>query len=310
VGSTRAAATGFEYDFAVVRYNSDGSLDRSFGGVGYVITPFGSLDGAFSVLIQGDGRIVAAGVANAGSPETAHLALARYNPDGSLDGSFDADGKVEGQAGWAWSVAIDAGGKLVVAAGIVARYNANGTLDAGFGSNGKVDLVQGSSARVVLMQPDRTLVVAGALQTPDNKDFLIARLEPDGSYDTSFGDRGRVHTDLGTNSYDEALAAVLLSDRRIVVAGRTQPTSQSGPLDFALARYVNPAPCKVPNVRGKKLAGAKASIRKARCSVGRITRKPSKRSRKGRVLSQRPKAGTTLAVGGKVNLVVGKGRRR
>ncbi len=314
VGRTRAAASGLDYDFAVARYNSNGSLDTSFGGVGYVVTPFTSAyDVANSVLIQPDGKIVAAGVADTSLPSTQDFALARYNPDGSLDGSFDGDGKVQTRdpvAAGAWSVAIQGDGRLVVAGGIIARYNADGNLDPSFGSNGKVDLAGNSGAYVVLVQPDRKLVVAGSLYAPQGNDFLVARLLPDGSEDTSFGDSGQVHTDIGTNSYDELHAAILQSDRRIVVAGRTQPNSQSGPVDFALVRYLNPAPCRVPNVRGKKLAVAKASIKKARCTVGKVTRKASKRVKKGRVLSQSPRAGVTVPSGGKVKLVVSKGRRR
>ena len=63
-------------------------------------------------------------------------------------------------------------------------------------------------------------------------------------------------------------------------------------------------------MRGKKLAGAKARIKKARCTVGKVTRKHSKRVKKGRVLSQSPRAGVTVPSGSKVKLVVSKGRRR
>jgi beta-lactam-binding protein with PASTA domain len=63
----------------------------------------------------------------------------------------------------------------------------------------------------------------------------------------------------------------------------------------------------VPNVVGLKLAKAKAKIRKRHCRVGKITRKTSSLAKKGRVLSQKPKAGKTLRAGARVNLKVGKG---
>jgi beta-lactam-binding protein with PASTA domain len=66
----------------------------------------------------------------------------------------------------------------------------------------------------------------------------------------------------------------------------------------------------VPNVRGRKLAVAKTRIRKAHCAVGIITRMRSKPAKKGRVLSQRPKAGVTVPSGAEVSLVVGKGPGR
>jgi beta-lactam-binding protein with PASTA domain len=66
--------------------------------------------------------------------------------------------------------------------------------------------------------------------------------------------------------------------------------------------------CIVPKVKGKKLAAAKSALTQAHCRVGRVTKKFSK-VKKGRVISQRPKPGTNLPAGGKVKLVVSKGRR-
>jgi uncharacterized delta-60 repeat protein len=311
VGGERSAPSGQDYSFAAVRYNPDGSLDSTFGGSGYVVTPFtDGLDSAEGAIVQPDGKIVAAGVADASSPDTQDLALARYNPNGSLDASFDSDGKVQTRdpaSAGAWIVARQADGKLVVAGGIVARYNPDGSLDATFGSAGKVALGESTSARVVLVEPDRELVVAGTYFNPDQ--FVVAKLKENGSPDQSFGDDGQVKTDVGIN-YDDAYAAVLQSDGRIVVAGAAYASFRGPPADFALTRYLNPAPCKVPNVRGRKLRVAKARIRTARCGVGIITRKRSKPVKKGRVLSQRPKAGTTVPSGTEVSLVVGKGRLR
>ena len=313
VGSTGASASWNDPDFAVVRYNPNGSLDTSFGGAGYVITSLStSRDIAEAVLIQPDGKIVATGAANLNrSQGPEYTALVRYNPDGSLDGSFGRDGKAEEESGsWGPSVAIQADGKLVVVYGGVARYDSNGSPDTGFGTNGK-KILPDFSPRVVLVQPDRRLVVAGEFypQNQNYPDFHVARLQPDGSIDASFGDGGQVNTDLGTNSYEDVQAAALQSNRRIVVAGRTAPDSQS-PSDFALVRYLNPPPCRVPNVRGKKLAAARAAITKGNCSVGKVKRKASKKIKRGRVISQSPKAATTLPNLGKVNLVVSKGRRR
>lgn len=88
------AYTGSSYDFALARYNTDGSLDATFGNGGKVTTPFGTgSDDAYAIALQPDGKIVAAGVATiAGSGFD--FALARYNIDGSLDTTFDGDGKV------------------------------------------------------------------------------------------------------------------------------------------------------------------------------------------------------------------------
>ena len=103
-------------DFALVRYNSDGSLDTSFGFGGKVVTDFGTNEVINAVGIQRDGRIVAAGAAGAG--DTSDFALARYNPDGSLDSTFGSTGKITtGFSGWdgATALAILPAGRIVAA---------------------------------------------------------------------------------------------------------------------------------------------------------------------------------------------------
>ena len=314
VGMTRSRiprSSPRDFDFAVVRYNADGSLDTSFSGDGYDIIRFtANYDAPSSVLLQPDGKIVLAGVEDASDPNASREVLVRYNGNGSLDASFNRTGVVEGPdpGSWASSVALQADGKLAVGDGSVMRYNADGTVDASFGENGKAVLVGQARARIVLVEPGGKLVVAGGFYSPDGGDFLVAKLRSNGSPDRTFGEGGQMHTDFGTNSYDELNAAVLQSNRRIVVAGGSY--TGPGASDFALARFQNPASCLVPKVRGQKLRRAKASIRRANCAVGKITRKPSKPAKKGRVLSQSRRAGAELRNGTRVNLVVGKSRRR
>src|SRR5688572_19568099 len=89
-----SAAFGVD-DFALARYNPDGSPDTSFDGDGKVSTPFGiTTDVIYAMAIQPDGKIIAAGSSGAASVGGTDFALARYNTDGSLDTSFDGDGKV------------------------------------------------------------------------------------------------------------------------------------------------------------------------------------------------------------------------
>ena len=116
---------GSNDDFALARYNTDGSLDATFGSGGKVATPVGSSnDYAYSVAIQSDGKIVAAGLSSNGSNDD--FALARYDSDGSLDTGFGTGGKVTtaiGSAGdYALSVAIQSDGKIVAAG-----YSDNGS---------------------------------------------------------------------------------------------------------------------------------------------------------------------------------------
>ena len=119
------SSNGSDWDFALVRYNTDGSLDTSFDTDGKVTTAIGSGDDhAVSVAIQSDGKIVAAGYSDNGSDND--FALVRYNTDGSLDASFDGDGKVTTAIGSDWdqaySVAIQSDGKIVAAG-----YSYNGS---------------------------------------------------------------------------------------------------------------------------------------------------------------------------------------
>jgi uncharacterized delta-60 repeat protein len=303
------SGAGNDSDFSIARVNPDGSLDGGFGAGGIVTTPFAGNDYADAVLIQRDGRIVAAGSSNGTG-----FALARYNSDGSLDGSFDGDGKVELQdqlARGASGIAAQPDGKFVVAGGfIAARYNGDGSLDSSFGEAGRAQVTGFPAFQSVLIQADRKIVIAGAISTSDGYDFGVARLDEDGAVDPDFGAGGEgiAQADFGTGTFDFPRAALLQRDNRIVVVGRT--SVGNGPSDIAVARFQNFLSCVVPDVRGKKLAAAKSSIKKALCRVGKVTRKRSKAAKKGRVLSQRPKAGATVLGGTKVNLVLGKGRKR
>jgi uncharacterized delta-60 repeat protein len=229
------------FDFALARYNADGSLDASFGTGGKVTTDIGLFDEAFAVAIQADGKIVAAGGT---APEgfCCQFALARYNADGSLDASFGVGGKVttifSGDSR-AFAVAIQVDGKIVAAGGTsdpfvtdfaFARYNADGSLDASFGVGGKVTTDFGGfdAASGLAIQGDNKIVAVGA--GGPNNDFVLARYNTDGSLDTSFGTGGKVTTDFG--GFDGASGLAMQGDDKIVAAGRGGFFTV-----FALARY-------------------------------------------------------------------------
>jgi uncharacterized delta-60 repeat protein len=166
--------------------------------------------------------------------------------------------------------------------------------------------LESASAYSLAVEPDGNIVAAGSMAPGD---FAVARFRPNGNLDETFGSDGTIVTDLGGPA-DFSYSVALAPGGKIVLGGISGPEDQTT-WDFAVARYVGALPpCKVPNVRGKKLGVARARIRKARCTVSKVTRKPSKQMKKGRVLSQSPRAGTILPSGGKVKLVVGKGRRR
>jgi uncharacterized delta-60 repeat protein len=175
------AGTGSEdVDFALARYNSNGSLDRTFGGDGKVTTDFPAPspddeDIAHAVAIQPDGKIVALGLAHRAGP----FALARYNPDGSLDPTFGGDGQVMAAHGAASDVAIQADGRIVTAGGgngafALARYNPDGSLDTTFGDEGNVTTdftAGGDGASGVAIQSNGRIVAAGGT----GRKFALAR---------------------------------------------------------------------------------------------------------------------------------------
>src|SRR6059058_3987562 len=244
-------------DFALARYNPDGTPDAAFGNGGEVSTDFlGLEDDAFSVLIQPDGKIVAIGSAN--DPATFYdFAAVRYLSNGTLDTTFGVAGKVHTDFGdqnfdRARSAALQADGKIVAAGfaisqngGVqnfaVARYTSNGVLDTSFCTDGMTQIDFGSccqSAYQVLLQSDGKIITVGYANTEDSdSDFLLARLNPSGSLDTTFGGGGKVRTSFGDLN-GGANGAALQSDGKIVAVG-FQATFSNQWANFALARYLS-----------------------------------------------------------------------
>lgn len=241
-------------NFALVRYNLNGSLDTSFSG-GIVATDFGNNgdDQAFSLIKQNDGKLVAAGYSNNGTNDD--FAVARYNANGTPDTGFSGDGKVRTSVGSGLdrglSVIQQFDGKLVVAGystvnsrNVISlvRYNSNGSLDTGFSSDGKVTTAIGTiddRAYKVLQLPEGKLLVAGYTQKAlGDYDFVLVRYNSNGSLDTSFSGDGILTTNFGGNPVlgkDQAFAAVEQSDQQIVLAG---VSDIEGIERFALARYL------------------------------------------------------------------------
>lgn len=247
---------GAQYDFALARYDSTGTVDGTFGTGGKVITDFGlSLtDRAYAVAIQPDGRIVLAGYYNL------DFAVARFNTDGSLDNSFSGDGKVTTDFGVGYdeanSMTLQPDGKIVVAGGAsngsnedfaIARFNADGTLDNSFDSDGRVTKAFGANddhGFAVAVQSDGRIVVAGYSHNGADADFALARYNTDGSLDSSFSSDGQLTCDFAAGD-DHAHAIAIQSDGGILVVGFS-----SG--DFALARYdISGTPDSTFSVDGK-----------------------------------------------------------
>lgn len=259
VGNSRNARK----EFALVRYNANGSLDSTFGSGGKVFTAIGTDDTAYAVLVQNDGKIVAAGYTLVNG--NTDFGLVRYNTNGTLDSTFGSGGKVitaistgTNQGSYLNGLALETvlvnGAPVIkiVAAGqwyngsrnyfALARYNPDGTLDGSFGQGGVVTTAVGqrSSAYDIAVQPaDGKIVVAGADNNGANLDFAVARYNTDGSLDTTFNATGAqpgVAPLDGTQS-EIAYATALQTDGKIVVAGVQTPPNSSYVGDTALARF-------------------------------------------------------------------------
>jgi uncharacterized delta-60 repeat protein len=236
--------------FELARYKPDGTLDTSFNGTGKVTTSIGAgNDTASALVLQPDGKIVVAGCSQNGSSN--EFALARYKPDGSLDTSFNGTGKVAttfgtGLAG-AQALALQPDGKLIAAgsyyksefAFALARYNPDGSLDTSFNGTGKVTTAAGAGTfpgdfvEALALQPDGKIVAAGRAWTGSSHDVALARYTTNGSLDTSFNGTGKVTTSIGPG-HDGAEALVRQPDGKLVVAGYGSNGSNS---DFVVARY-------------------------------------------------------------------------
>ena len=177
------------FDFVLLRYNANGSLDTSFDTDGIATTNIGAGDFGYSLVVLPDGKILVAGYSNAGG--TYDFALLRYNANGSLDTSFDTDGIVttnvsdydDGR-----SVAIQPDGKILVAgysnAGVIydfalLRYNANGSLDTSFDTDGIAitNVSSDEGAYSLAVQPDGKILVAGNINSGGDYDFSLIRYD-------------------------------------------------------------------------------------------------------------------------------------
>ena len=250
----------------ITRFNTDGSLDTTFGTGGTVSTLIG--DGITTSLVysgegvtlQVDGKILSAGVINNNGLQ--EFMVVRHTASGTLDTTFDMDGYVStgfgaGNNGFIDNILLQADGKIVATGAVLAntisadysatntlvRYNSNGSLDNTFGVNGiaSFDIGMGNEDEGSALQADGKIIIVGstAVFDPLNPsasiigDIKIARINTNGTLDTSFGTNGVVTTDLGGD--DEGAIVKMQSDGKIVVAGYTSNNSFGE--NLAVVRY-------------------------------------------------------------------------
>jgi len=243
--------SGFSYTYAsgttgpvalaalVLRYNSDGSLDTSFGngiqpGVSVISTP-GEQTYAHSIALQPNGQIVLTGGSAPSSTTVPTLDLWRLDTNGTLlnttKTSFTSSiNYFQTSSSDLSQLAIQADGRIVVKNRSLIRFNSDFTLDTSFGTNGSVAV---SGNNNLVLQPDGKIMVLGT---------GLERYDSNGSLDSSFGNGGRVSIDFlgeysGSSFFStEVSDFVLQPDGKIVVGGR-----RNGPMpigrNFAMTRY-------------------------------------------------------------------------
>jgi uncharacterized delta-60 repeat protein len=234
--------------FVVARLTAAGALDSSFGGAGRVIFGFGGYnENASAVAIDAFGRIVVAG--HSARVSSGDFAVARLTPDGTLDNSFNGNGKVlidfgVDFFGSASAVAVDTSGRLIVAGYMneggspghfaLARLTDLGALDTSFDGDGIATVAFGvdDGARSVAVDAQNRVVVAGPSYNGSNYDFALARLTTSGALDSTFNGDGMTTFAFGPSD-DHANGVAVDSLGRVLVAGDTYNGSQ---YVFALAR--------------------------------------------------------------------------
>lgn len=259
--------------FALARFNSDGTVDKTFGTNGtvrnYIAGSDSQDDEAHAVAIQRDGKIVAAGWSvNPFDPTIQAIALARYNSNGTLDNTFGTGGTVRvpipipgtpDEQGLAYSVAMLSDGKILVggysidSGFAVVRFNSNGTVDNTFGAGGAgTTFITGSDrssdeAFSMAVGPSGTIALAGhsSIPSPASENaFAVACFDSDGTLDKAFGSDGSTIASIsgGDTSDDEANAVVIRPDGKIIAAGYsegTPPYLGSIGWAFAVVRFVS-----------------------------------------------------------------------
>ena len=250
---SKSFTEGDSDNFTLIRYNSNGTLDNTFGIEGKVITDYYQLfpnqnfDGRIiSLKLQNDGKIVVIGVLSGLNLAGGHTILSRYNSDGSLDVGFGANGIVfidyfninSNQN----TLFIQPDGKIIVSDISLIfinpiyfsdfrthRYNGDGSVDDTFGTDGSTITSFGngySSTNCTALQPDGKIIVVGGFTTTNGiLKIAIARYSPSGVLDTSFDTDGKVLTSLEAGTQSVAYHVSVQTDGKILVAGNTYTTA-------------------------------------------------------------------------------------
>lgn len=241
------------YDTSSLAPNTD--VDPIFDTDGWTTTSFSTGNDVANVSIaQADGKIVVVGTAYNGTDFD--IALSRYNTDGSLDTSFGTGGKVTtafgGDDDEGVAVAMNAAGSIYVGGTqkqgadkrvAIVKYTSTGALDTSFDTDGKLTFSINNRDEIVrglVMQPDGKILVAGeSTSLTDGTGFFVARVNTNGSMDSTFNSSGKQYTNFPGGGIDVARSIALQPDGKIVLGGYASTSAASTNFDFAIARYTS-----------------------------------------------------------------------
>lgn len=263
--------------FCVPAVAHDGDLDTSFGTNGITVLEFGASATAFGLAIAPDGRIVLGGTVESGVATGTDFAAAQLTPDGLPDASFSFDGRTTVAVGsgaaydGTFNTIVQSDGRIVIAGEgtdtdvggddsdfKLVRLNTDGTLDPTFSGDGKTyvnfDLggTNGDRALDAVQLANGKLIVVGNAEVPgQGTDFAVARLNADGSRDTSFDGDGRLtfHFDLDAVNLDEIASSVAIDAAGNILVGGVAASGAANSNDFVIAR-LTPAGALDPNFGG------------------------------------------------------------
>lgn len=224
-------------DIALVRYNTNGSIDNSFGSNGVVIFDSGLRERGYSVIELSNKKILVAGEASGSS------ILVCYKSNGAIDESFGNSGVVLttlDKSSNISTISTQSDGKIVASGNssygaLIIRYLTDGTIDQTFGTNGVVTVDLGTEAKYnnsMAVQQDDKILTTGFLTSEDSYDFFLIRLNKDGTLDNTFGTNGLTTTDFGNT--DSGRSVGIQNDSKIIVSGSTAIGSEN---NFAVCRY-------------------------------------------------------------------------
>ena len=258
-GTNRNTSLVPTYDFGMIRYNPNGTLDTTFGANGVVMTDFNNLDDfCNSITLQNDGQIVLVGETN--TPiQGVNYGIIRYNSDGSLDLSFGNNGKISLDlssnfypytSSSATSVKIQSTGKIIIGGSCdkqdignytvqfaIVRLNSNGTLDTSFGINGQVfslSTIGGIKQLTCLLIDNSDKIMAGGFDrigSINTRKALIQKYDENGNLDSSFANNGSFITDEEKAIYEFSLQ----NDNKILAVGFT--SNPTGYHDYGYLIY-------------------------------------------------------------------------